>query len=30
MNALVAISKGMQAVKFCSSEILQFLIGSAG
>jgi len=25
MNALVAISKGMQAVKLCTNKILQFL-----
>jgi len=25
MNALLAISKAMQAVKFCSNEILKFL-----
>jgi len=27
---LVAVSKGMQAVKLCSSEIFQFLTGVAG
>jgi len=25
LNALVAVSKGMRAVKLCSSKILQFL-----
>jgi len=29
-NALVAISKGMQAVKLCTDKILHFLSGSAG
>jgi len=27
---LVAVSKGMQAVKLCTNNILQFLTGSAG
>jgi len=30
MNALVAISKGMRAVKLCTNKILQFLTGRAG
>ena len=30
LNVLVAVSKGMWAVKFCSNKILQFLTGSAG
>jgi len=29
-NVLVAISKGMQAVKLCTNKILQFLTGGAG
>ena len=29
-NALVAVSKGMQAVKLCTHKILQFLTGGAG
>jgi len=29
-NALVAISKGMRAVKLCTHKILQFLTGGAG
>jgi len=29
-NALVAVSKLMQAVKLCSNKILQFLGGGAG
>jgi len=29
-NVLVAVSKGMQAVKLCSNKILQFLTGGAG
>jgi len=29
-NALVAISKGMKAVKLCFNKILQFLTGGAG
>ena len=29
-NVLVAISKGMWAVKFCNNKILQFLTGGAG
>jgi len=29
-NALVAVSKGMRAVKLCSNKILQFLNGAAG
>ena len=30
LNALVAVSKGMWAVKLCSSKILQFLTEGAG
>jgi len=30
LNALVAVSKGMRAVKLCTSKILQFLTGGAG
>jgi len=29
-HALVAVDKGMQAVKLCTSKILQFLTGGAG
>jgi len=29
-NVLVAVSKGMQAVKLCINKILQFLTGGAG
>jgi len=29
-NVLVAVSKGMQAVKLCTNKILQFLTGGAG
>jgi len=29
-NALVAVSKGMWAVKLCTNEIVQFLTGGAG
>jgi len=29
-NVLVAISKGMLAVKLCTGKILQFLTGGAG
>jgi len=29
-NELVAISKGLRAVKLCSNKILQFLTGGAG
>jgi len=29
-NALVAVSKDMQAVKRCTNKILQFLTGGAG
>jgi len=29
-NALVAVSKGMQTVKLCSSKILQFSTAGAG
>jgi len=29
-NALVAVSKGMQAAKLCTNRILQFLTGGAG
>ena len=29
LNALVAVSKGMQAVKLCTNSILQFLTGGA-
>jgi len=29
-NALVAVSKGMWAVKLCINKILQFLTGGAG
>ena len=29
-NALVAVSKGMQTLKLCTSKILQFLTGGAG
>jgi len=28
-NALVAVSKGMRAVKLCTNKILQFLTGGA-
>jgi len=30
LNGLVAVSKGMWAVKVCSNKILQFLTDSAG
>jgi len=30
LNVLVAVSKGMRAVKLCSNKILQFLTGGAG
>ena len=29
LNALAAVSKGMQAVKLCTNKILQFLTGDA-
>jgi len=29
-NVLVAVSKGMRAVKLCTNKILQFLTGGAG
>jgi len=29
-NVLVAVSKGMWAIKFCCNKILQFLTGDAG
>jgi len=29
-NALVAVSKGLRAVKLCTNKILQFLTGGAG
>ena len=30
LNVLVAVSKGMRAVKLCSNKILQFLTGGVG
>jgi len=30
LNALVAVSKGMRAVKLCTNKILHFLTGGAG
>jgi len=29
-DALVAVSKGMQAVKLCTNKIIHFLTGGAG